>query len=576
MPETMVQGIVCPENKMKFCVHLKQQTMNRFFLFLFSVLVFNQSVSAQCWSKIASSEGHTLAIKTDGSLWAWGSNFYGQLGTGDLTDRHFPVRIGTATNWTDISAGFTVSMARRSDGSLWTWGTNFFGQLGNGTNTASSVPQALPGTDWAAISAGYEHCLAVKTDGTLWAWGVNNFYQLGVGSIVDYNIPVQVGTANDWLKPHAGSENQAALKTDGTLWVWGTNLSGQLGLGHANLVTTPVQMGTDNNWAQMSNGSTFMVALKTDGTIWAWGNNTEGQLGTGNTISHNTPQPSGSDNDWTMVATGGSGGVIAKKNNGTIWFWGNNGVGQAGNNTLINYSSPVQTGELSLDWLQVYSNGASMFGIKNDNSMKAWGDNYFYTLGDGTNTRRFSPVPISCNSLLPVTGLRMKLSRINHQALISWSTETETNNRFFDIEHSTDGIRFTRIGRVDARGGTRLTNYAFIHPNPVSGKNSYRIRQVDQDGQFTYSPVQVLEFAAATGSLIYPNPVSDQATVQFNQPAVAHVLQLFNAAGTVLINRTTAAGTGKIQLDLGPLPAGIYYLRVQEGTDTHTHKISKQ
>lgn len=550
--------------------------MNRFFLMLFSVLVLNLSVKAQCWSKIASSEGHTLAIKADGSLWAWGVNFYGQLGTGDLINRSFPVRIGTATNWTDIAAGFTVSMARRSDGTLWTWGANFSGQLGNGTSTSSSVPQALAGTNWSAISAGSEHCLAVKTDGTLWAWGVNNFYQLGNGTIVDSNVPVQVGTATDWQKPFAADENQAALKTDGTLWVWGTNLSGQLGLGHANMVTTPVQMGTDNNWASLSNGSLFMVALKTDGTIWSWGINTDGQLGIGNNNSHNTPQATGSDNDWAAIATGWGGGVIAKKTNGTIWFWGNNAFGQAGNNTLVNSSSPVQTGNLSNDWQQVYANGKSVFGIKNDNSMQAWGENTNYTLGDGTNTGRISPVPISCNSLLPVTGFSMKLSRMNHQSLISWSTETETNNRYFDIEHSTDGMRFTSIGRVAAKGGTRLTHYSFIHPHPVTGKNSYRIRQVDLDGQFTFSPVQVLEFSKAAGNLVYPNPVTDQATVQFNQPAEVHVLQLFNAAGTVLINRTSAAGTGMIQLDLRTLPAGIYYLRIQEGTNISTQKISKQ
>ncbi len=550
--------------------------MNRFFFIFISVILLNISAKAQCWSKIASSEGHTLAIKADGSLWAWGVNFYGQLGTGDLINRPFPVRIGTATDWTDIAAGFTVSMALRSDGSLWTWGENFSGQLGNGTSTPSSVPQALAGTNWSAISAGSEHCLAVKTDGTLWAWGVNNFYQLGNGTIVDSHVPVQVGTATDWQKPFAADENQAALKTDGTLWVWGTNLSGQLGLGHANMVTTPVQMGTDNNWASLSNGSLFMVALKTDGTIWSWGINTDGQLGIGNNISHNTPQQTGTDNDWASIATGWAGGVIAKKNNGTIWSWGNNAFGQAGNNTLVNSSSPVQTGNLSNDWQQVYANGKSVFGIKNDNSMQAWGENTNYTLGDGTNTVRISPVPIGCTSILPVTGFSMKLSRMNHQSLISWSTETETNNRYFDIEHSTDGIRFTSIGRVAAKGGTRLTDYSFIHQHPVTGKNSYRIRQVDLDGQFTFSPVQVLEFSKAAGSLVYPNPVTDQATVQFNQPAVVHVLQLFNAAGTVLINRTTAAGTGMIQLDLRTLPAGIYYLRIQEGTNISTQKISKQ
>src|SRR3989344_1483851 len=119
---------------------------------------------------------HTIAIKSDGTLWAWGYNLYGQLGDGTTSQRNSPVQIGTDNNWVSISAGGYHTIAIKSDGTLWAWGSNDYGQLGDGTMVDKTTPAQI-GTDanWVSISAGDYHTIALKSDGTLWAWGRNNY-----------------------------------------------------------------------------------------------------------------------------------------------------------------------------------------------------------------------------------------------------------------------------------------------------------------------------------------------------------------------------------------------------------------
>lgn len=144
------------------------------------------------WSAIATGWYHTLTIKTDGSLWSWGFNEYGQLGytTSSYLGTMFQTQLGTATNWSKISGGYGHSLALKTDGTLWAWGFNVFGQLGDGTNTNKNIPiQVGTANDWVAISAGMYHSIALKADGTLWSWGLNDKGQLGDGTNVNKNTP---------------------------------------------------------------------------------------------------------------------------------------------------------------------------------------------------------------------------------------------------------------------------------------------------------------------------------------------------------------------------------------------------
>jgi hypothetical protein len=136
---------------------------------------------------------HSLALKDDGTVWAWGYNGYGQLGNGTNTDSNVPVQVSGLTGITAIAWGGSHSLALKNDGTVWAWGYNGYGQLGNGTNTDSNLPvQVSSLTGITVIAGGSRHSLALKNDGTVWAWGYNGYGQLGNGTNTDSNVPVQV------------------------------------------------------------------------------------------------------------------------------------------------------------------------------------------------------------------------------------------------------------------------------------------------------------------------------------------------------------------------------------------------
>jgi len=291
---------------------------------------------------------HTVAIKTDGTLWAWGRNEYGQLGDGtggggygDHYVNKNPTQIGNDSNWASVSSSYCHTVAIKTDGTLWAWGANWHGQLGDGTDGGYAADESgnknIPtkiGTDnnWATVSAGEYHTVAIKKDGTLWAWGYNRWGQLGDGTSgynSDKNIPTKIGTDNNWASVSVGGYNTVAIKTDGTLWAWGANEFGQLGDGsggggdgdHSGDKNIPTKIGTDNNWASVLTGS-YTVAIKTNGSLWAWGKLED-------TTTNVNPTQIGTDTNWAFVSNGYSHSV-AIKTDGSLWVWGGNYEGQLG------------------------------------------------------------------------------------------------------------------------------------------------------------------------------------------------------------------------------------------------------
>lgn len=302
----------------------------------------------------AAGDGHSMALLTDKTVWAWGDNYFGQLGIGavlpDLNVYSYPVEVSGMSDIVSLSAGSFHSMALKSDGTVWTWGFNSSGQLGDGTFLAKASPVQVSDLsdasgylqDVVAIAAGEDHSAAVKSDGTVWAWGWNNAGQLGNMTTANSFVPVSVVGISNVIKVAAGTLHTLALKTDGTVWAWGWNGSGQLGDETYNQSLTPVEVtGLSSDVNKISSGSTHSMALKNDGTVWTWGNNSSGQLGKG-TIGDDSNAPVQALGLTSATAIGGgSSHSIALRVDGTVWTWGENSSGQLGYDTAPNDYSAI-------------------------------------------------------------------------------------------------------------------------------------------------------------------------------------------------------------------------------------------
>jgi alpha-tubulin suppressor-like RCC1 family protein len=200
------------------------------------------------WVKIRVTGGgrHTLALKTDGTIWTWGDGEYGQLGLGFIGYGYYkstPAQIGNNTDWLTVSAGWRHTAAIKTNYTIWTWGLNSSGQLGREGDTSIPV-QVGTNSDWTAVASGGFHTIACKANGTLWAWGENSASQLGDGTQIDRYTPRQVfGVTLDWSNITAGYEHSLGLKTNGTIWSWGKNNVGQLGLGDTINRNIPTLIG---------------------------------------------------------------------------------------------------------------------------------------------------------------------------------------------------------------------------------------------------------------------------------------------------------------------------------------------
>jgi len=336
--------------------------------------------------RISAGYAHTDAIKTDGSLAAWGKNNSGQLGDGTTVDSHVPKAIGAGyaaiASGTGPDTAFTIAV--KTDRSLWAWGNNTHGQLGDGTTNNSLSPKQI-GTDttYAAVAAGYYHSLARKTDGSLWAWGRNDHGQLGDGTAADSPTPKQVGTDTGYAAIAAGESHNLALKSDGSLWAWGKNDHGQLGDGTESDSLVPKLIGA--GYSTIAAGKYHTVALKSDGSLWTWGYNEAGQLGDGTLSGKSTPRQVGAATNYTAIAAG-FGHTVALTSGGDLWAWGNNLYGSLGDGTNLESLVPKLIGS---GYATITAGNYHTVALKTDGSLWTWGDNGFGQVGDGTTT---SPV----------------------------------------------------------------------------------------------------------------------------------------------------------------------------------------
>lgn len=263
----------------------------------------------------------TLALKADGTLWAWGGNDYGQLGNGTTEPALQPVQI--LDQVAAVSAGDYYAAALRTDGTLWTWGDNLYGQLGDGTLHSRTTP-TLVLTQVTAVSAGVGATAALRSDGTLWTWGDNLFGQLGDGTLDSRPLPRQI--LDNVTAVSMGGYHALALRTGGTLWTWGSSIDGQLGLGDLGEDTAPQPCPTqvpieEGPIAQISAGTSHSAVILSDGRLLAWGRNHSNQLGQPGAEALAGPSPVSGVTGAAAVATG-TYHTACLLADGTLLAWG--------------------------------------------------------------------------------------------------------------------------------------------------------------------------------------------------------------------------------------------------------------
>lgn len=254
--------------------------------------------NAADWSDVSAGGGSTCGIRKPGTLWCWGSYEFGQLGTGQSSPStpaldyvSYPQKVGSASTWKQVSAGHSHACAVRTNGTLWCWGRNFYGELGLGDKSLRSSPVRVGGdTNWAQVAAGQSHTCAVRTNGTAWCWGSDDYRQLGDGDAVSPSqVPHPVGSGTSWTGISVSQSHTCGRQADSSVWCWGSRIFGQLGDGviQGGGVGTPQRVSA--GWASVASGGDHSCAIRTDGRAFCWGKNLFGQLGDGTEDDRSRP-----------------------------------------------------------------------------------------------------------------------------------------------------------------------------------------------------------------------------------------------------------------------------------------------
>lgn len=399
---------------------------------------WQQVGTATDWTEVsisATRANHVLARRADGSVWSWGSNSSGQLGIGVFPRVVAPTpgRVGTDSDWARVDACYERSIGIKTDGSLWYWGSmvvgmwvateipirvgsdrwqsakltvndGFFAIRSDGTlwRAEYTMPDTLTqiGTDsdWASLGGGGDaYCLARKADDSLWAvivergspGGQLNWYPTGV-----FALPVRVDSVS-WTSVSNGGMRPTSLgiRSDGSLWGWGRNDFGQIGDGTRDASAVPRRIGFDFGWAYVYGGNYASFAIRGDGSLWGWGANASYLMGDGTNTDRLVPGRIGTRNDWVSI-TADDLDAMAIRSDGTLWGWGKNYLGRVdpiGPLDPYPYGPlqpfPTQIGSAA-DWKAVSLGLTHVLGLRNDGTLWSWGFNAKGCLGDGSIQRR--------------------------------------------------------------------------------------------------------------------------------------------------------------------------------------------
>jgi len=260
-------------------------------------------------------------VAPDGSLWAWGGSQFGLHSVfSNSTVTPVPIRVGHESDWARVALGVNFTIAIKQNGSLWGWGSNWEGALAGAPSNSISQPWRIDGAnDWMEVLAGASHVMAMKRDRSLWVWGQNRNGQIGDGTTNTCWKPLAVMARPRWKAFAPGFFNSYAIAEDGSLWWWG--LSHAVGSSGVNRVT-PVEMTPRGKWSSISAGDYTLVAVREDGTLWGGGQNLWSLVGAkASVVRSNDLVQIGVSTNWLEVWIG-SGEFIARKKDGTWWSRG--------------------------------------------------------------------------------------------------------------------------------------------------------------------------------------------------------------------------------------------------------------
>jgi alpha-tubulin suppressor-like RCC1 family protein len=557
------------------------------FLFLSSVPTHAQKVFS---SAVAYS---SAAIDVNGNLWVWGYDQYNHLigtstgapPTGTVPKDSTPVMVAFpagVTSWTTVALGQTHTVALGSDGNLYAWGFNNHGQLGNGTTTQDSVPVMVtkPGgvTSWTAVACGAFHNIAIGNDGNVYVWGFNSQGQLADSALTDKSTPTMVSLPGAVTATEVSASSNAclALASDGKIYAWGKNANGQLGdsTTHDHITPTAVHL-----WGvtpvSITSGAFFNTCLDNNGNIWAWGQANNGQTGNGSTSPSNEIVPveaskPGGVTSWNSYAVGAS-FVLAIGNDGNTYGWGFGGTGEMGNGTLTSNNTTIVSPSLPSGIVasKVAAGHNHGFIVDTGDSLYSWGRNFEGQLGINiifNNDTIRTPEAVvgtggSGNLTLPVEVASFSATAQENSVVLEWQTKTEVQNAGFNVLRKDPGSSSFNVistytsnkslmGLVSSASGK---NYSYTDATVrTGGMYYYEIQSVAINGETkSYSPVAVAVGGPDnfTVGQNYPNPFNPSTTINYDIPAPGNVMvRVYSESGQevkTLVNAFQAPGNYK-------------------------------
>ncbi len=425
-------------------------------------------LSGKTITAVGAGNSYSIALASDGTVYSWGANGQGQLGDNSTTSRIAPVAVYSdgvlsGKTITAIATGGSHTLALASDGTVYAWGWNGDGQLGNNSTTDSSIPVAvntsgvLAGKTITKIAAGSNHSIAIDSDGAVYTWGSNSDGQLGNNSTTDSSVPVAVNTSGvlsgkSLTAITGGSRHTLAVSTEGRIYCWGTNSSSQLGDSSSSGTLVPLTVDTTGvlsgkTMTAVAAGQLHSVALASDGTVYAWGSNGAGTLGNNSTTDSKIPVAVYTDgvlSGKTITAIGcGEYHTIALGSDGTVYCWGFNMTGALGNNTTDNSSVPVEVsgaplpveltsfsalvvdGKVKLSWQTATELNNYGFEIQKSSSNSTW-EKIGFVDGNGNSN---ATLDYSFTDNSPIAGkVKYRLKQIDTDGKYEYSKEIEISS----------------------------------------------------------------------------------------------------------------------------------------------------